>query len=269
MFKYASPICLKLKEKQPKISAFYAANFDCNGENAKLYISCRKSSKVTVNGDFAGYFEPSVDDYKIDCFEVDISEFVSWGLNQIVIEVYSDSKDDAYVIAEVEADGEIKCATGKNFIAFIDAERLFDENALINAVHYEHYQKGGVCMLKGDVEVKNHSHLYIDKKVKPVLDTEPVAENENLEKGESKIFALSKSENAFVELTVFVKEKSKLRLEVATDKKFTKKQIIDIDFIEGEYTVQNHSLLKGKYIKASLKEGVLEIDSIKLNKYKM
>ena len=51
--------------------------------------------------------------------------------------------------------------------------------------------------------------------------------------------------------------------------KFTKKQIIDIDFIEGEYTVQNHSLLKGKYIKASLKEGVLEIDSIKLNKYKM
>ena len=269
MFKYATPITIKLKEKQPMLSAFYAANFDCNGENAVLNISARTSAKVTVNGDFAGYFKPITEDYKIDSYLVDISEYVSWGLNQIVIEVFSDSKDDAYVVAEVEADGEVKCATGKNFIAFIDAERLFDENVLLNAVHYERYQKGGVCMLKGDVEIKKHTHLYIDKKVNPSVQTETVAEKEAFETGESKIYSLSKVKQGFVELSVFSKDESVLRIEIATDKAFTKKQIIDVKFNVGEFTVQNHSCLKAKYIKLTLKNGKMELDNLKFNNYSM
>lgn len=267
MFKYATPITLKLKEKQPMLSAFYAANFDCNGENAVLNISVRKSAKVTVNGDFAGYFEPVTEDYKIDSYVVDISEFVSWGLNQIVIEVFSDNKDDAYVVAEVEADGEVKCATGKNFIAFIDAERLFDDNVLLNAVHYEHYQKGGVCMLKGDVEIKKHTHLYIDKKVTPSMNSETIAENVSFETNESKVFSLPKVKQGFVELSVFSKDKSELRIELSTDKAFSKKQIIDVDLNVGEFTVQNHSFLKAKYIKLTLKNGKMELDNLVFNNY--
>ncbi len=264
MFTYAKPITLKLTEEKHKLSAFYAANFDCNGEDAILYITCSKSAKITVNGDFAGYIEPLIDGYKITGYEIDISSFVSWGLNQIVVEVFSNTPN-SFLLAELYADGKIKCATGENFIGFIDTERVFDETVLTNAFIYEHYIKGGLCMLKGNVKKLTPEYLVMTEKYKLKQKTEVLLQNKTIKSGEEIVLTLDKPTFAHLNLSVFTKGKAALLVETSTNKTFKTKSVLNVNFEAGEYNFENHTAHKFKYIRLCVNSGEIELDLLKIN----
>lgn len=266
VFKYSKPISLKLKEYTDGLSAFYAANFECDGKDAILYITCSKSAKITVNGDFAGYIEPKTDGYKIDGYELDISDFVSWGLNQIIIEVCGGGSD-AFLVAEVWADGNVKCATGKNFIGFIDTERLFDSSILLNANHYEHYQKGGPCMLKANVDIREHQYIVIFKKHKSISDECVLVNNCKLNTINDINIVSEKKIFGFLEIGFNVSEKSEIIVETSTTKTFKNKSIYRFDILPGEYTVQSHSPSEIKYVRIKMPVGKANLEFLKINSY--
>lgn len=131
MFKLAKPIFLKDMEKEMNITAFFAANFECSGEDAKLCITGATYYRVTVNGEFVCYGPARAPRGFTRVDVIDISKHVSWGLNQIVIEVASYNCDTfafvnvpGFLQAEITADDKIVAATGFNFVGFADIERV-------------------------------------------------------------------------------------------------------------------------------------------------
>ena len=161
VFKSAKPIFLKNLEKEKNITAFFAANFDCNGEKAMLRITGATYYRITVNGEFAGYGPARAPRGFTRVEEIDISKHVSWGLNQIVIEVASYNCDTfafinvpGFLQAEVIADDKVVAATGFNFVGFIDVERV----QKVMRYSYQRpfsevYNRKGGSMLKMPVEV--------------------------------------------------------------------------------------------------------------------
>lgn len=161
MFTVAKPIYLKNLNKEKHVTSFFAANFDCDGENATLTIAGYSAYRVTVNGDFA-CFGPSkaIDGYaKFDT--VDISKYVSFGLNQIVIEcaTYQETEANNFIQAEVFADDKVVAATGYNFIGFLDVERLKSKGIC------EKYNISGSSMIQTQVEVIPSAPLLIKRDV--------------------------------------------------------------------------------------------------------
>lgn len=168
MFTIAKPIYLKNLNKEKNVTSFYAANFDCDGENAILTIAGHSAYRVTVNGDFA-CFGPSkaISGYaKFDT--VDISKYVSFGLNQIVIEcaTYQENDTNNFIQAEIFADGKVVAATGYNFIGFLDVERLKSKGLC------EKYNISGSSMIQTQIEVISSAPVLIKRDVPyPVYNT--------------------------------------------------------------------------------------------------
>lgn len=153
MFEIAKPIFIPYQHKGPVISAFFAANFESDGQQAELKITGSARYKVTVNGSFAGHGPEQGSGYYSSTDIWDISDLVSWGLNQIVIEaVYHDQPHGAFIQAELSADGNIVAATGKNFIAFADLERV-QEVEIEDGRIPEVYERTGCCMVPAKVKV--------------------------------------------------------------------------------------------------------------------
>ncbi len=148
MFTVAKPIYLKNLGKENNVTAFFAANFDCDGENATLTIAGHGAYRVSVNGDFA-CFGPSKTVEGFAKFDViDISKYVSYGLNQIVIECATHEESDTtnFIQAEVFADGNVVAATSYNFIGFLDVERLESSGTS------EKYNISGSSMIQTSVQ---------------------------------------------------------------------------------------------------------------------
>lgn len=161
MFKTAKPVFLKNLENEMNITAFFAANFDCSGENAKLLITGATYYRITVNGEFAGYGPARAPKGFTRVDEIDITPFVTWGLNQIVIEVASYNcrnfaclKTPGFLQAEIIADGNVVAATGFNFIGFMDVERVQKVMRYsYQRTFSEVYNRKGGSMIKVPVEV--------------------------------------------------------------------------------------------------------------------
>lgn len=161
MFTVAKPIYLKNLEKENNVTAFFAANFDCDGENATLTIAGHSAYRVSVNGDFA-CFGPSKTIEGFAKFDVvDISKYVSYGLNQIVIEcaTYVESDTPNFIQAEVFADGNVVAATSYNFIGFLDVERLESVNAS------EKYNISGSSMIQTSVQQVSSTPILLKRDV--------------------------------------------------------------------------------------------------------
>lgn len=161
MFTVAKPIYLKNLNKENNVTSFFAANFDCDGENAILTIAGSSAYRVTINGDFA-CFGPSkaIKGYaKFDT--IDISKYVSFGLNQIVIEsaTYQETDANNFIQAEIYADNNVVAATGYNFIGFLDVERLKSKDLC------EKYNISGSSMIQTQVEVIQSAPILIKRDV--------------------------------------------------------------------------------------------------------
>lgn len=172
MFKLAKPIFLKDLREEKNITAFFAANFDCSGENAKLLITGASNYRITINGEFAGYGPGRAPHGYTRIDEIDIKDYVSWGLNQIVIELASYNCDTlsnvnnpGFLQAEIIADNKIVAATGHNFVGFADVERAQKVMRLSNERAFsEVYIRKGGSMLKIPVETVENKLAYMIRK---------------------------------------------------------------------------------------------------------
>lgn len=172
MFKLAKPIFLKDLQKEMNITAFFAANFDCSGENAKLLITGASSYRITVNGEFVGYGPARAPHGFTRIDEIDISKHISWGLNQIVVELASYNcahfnyvNNPGFLQAEIIADNKIVAATGHNFAGFADVERVQKVMRMsFQRPFSEVYVRNGGSMVKIPVETVETNLNYMIRK---------------------------------------------------------------------------------------------------------
>lgn len=125
MFNVSKPVFLNNLSEEKNITAFFAANFDCEGSNGYIEISSSGDYRITVNGEFVAHHSSDV--FKPICLinKYDISNALSFGLNQIIIEVACYNSDvESFIKAEIFCDGKTVAATGYNFIGFLDTERI-------------------------------------------------------------------------------------------------------------------------------------------------
>ncbi len=166
MFNYAKPIFLKNLKNEKNITAFFVANFEYDKGVALLGVTGATKYKITVNGDFIcqGPAEAPKNYCKFD--SIDITSFVTPGINQIVIEVasYNLETDTGFIWAEVLCDSKCVAATGSNFIGFLDMERIQKCPPLENT-YPETYIIGGQTMIQTNVEVVNPAVIPIKRDV--------------------------------------------------------------------------------------------------------
>lgn len=269
MFKYAQPVFLKTNSPKAGLTGFFAANFDCEGKNAFLSVTCSASCKITVNGDFVCYFAPKVTDYKTEAHLYDISKFVTWGLNQIVIEVFGGSAARPFVIAEVTADEKTVCATGKNFAAFIDTERLPDKLP-VNCEALERYQRGGVCMLPCEVSILPHEYLYDIKKAQfdfKIHEFSDIKYPLKLCSGESYIFDFGAELYGNVKFEALAHDKTKLVIGTSKKKEGTGTNLIMYDFEAGEYENESFTPHCQRYVMFHAEKGEVSIYNVSIREY--
>ncbi len=206
MFKVAKPIFLKDMNKEMNVTAFFAANFDCSGENAVLTITGATYYRITVNGEFVGYGPARAPHGFTRVDVLDISKYVSWGLNQIVIEVASYNCDTfafvnvpGFLQAEITADDKVIAATGYNFIGFIDVERV----QKVMRYSYQRpfsevYLRNGGSMLKMPVEEVQPKLGFMIRKV-PLPEYQILDPIEVAYKGVLSPVAIDRKECRFIE----------------------------------------------------------------------
>ncbi len=161
MFTYAKPVFLKNLKNEMNVTAFFCANFEYDEGIARLEVTGATKYKVTVNGGFicAGPAKAPHGYCKFD--SIDITNFVTPGINQIVIEVasynvhcYDGISSPGFIWAEVQADGKCVAATGNNFIGFLDMERVQKCSRYSFQRHFsEVYVIGGSTMIQTELEV--------------------------------------------------------------------------------------------------------------------
>ena len=269
MFKYAQPIFLKTNSPKKGLTGFFAANFDCEGKNAFVTVTCSSACKVTVNGDFVCYFSPEITNYIIETHTYDISKHVSWGLNQVVIEVFGGNAQKPFVIAEIAADEKVVCATGKNFAAYIDTERLPDKPP-INCETLEYYKRGGVCMMPCEVSILPSEYLYDIKKAvfsHKIHNFSDIKYPLKLCAGESYIFDFGNELYGNVKFEILCHEKTTLVIGASKDKECTETNLIIYDFETGEYENESFTPHTQRFVTFRLEKGEASIYNVSLREY--
>lgn len=259
MFNTAKPIFLKNLYKENNVTAFFAANFDCDGDNAVLTIAGHCAYRVTVNGDFA-CFGPSKAINGFAKFDtVDISKYVSFGLNQIVIECASYEKNTSvnYIQAEVFADGKIVAATGYNFIGFLDVERLKTKG------YSEKYNISGSSMIQTQVEVINNTPILIKRDV-------PYPEYKIIKSKFKSPVNITKAYEIEFDNTIC----GFINLEYSTDevaefKIYDENEqcIMDFKSIDGEFVRESFNPYKVKKLKIIVSNGILTLKNLYIKEY--
>lgn len=259
MFTTAKPIFLKNLDKEDSVTAFFAANFDCDGDNAILTIAGHSAYRVTINGDFVclGPSKAICGFAKFDT--VDISKYVSFGLNQIVIECasYEENKTVNFIQAEIFTDGKIVAATGYNFIGFLDVERLKAKG------YSEKYNISGSSMIQTQVEVVNNTPILIKRDV-------PYPEYKIIKSKLKKPIDISETYEIEFENTIC----GFLNLEYSTDKVVefkiydeNEQCIIDFKSIDGEFARESFNPYKVKKLKIVVSSGALTLNNIYIKEY--
>lgn len=286
MFKYAHPVFLKGMEKEKNVTAFFAANFESKGEKVILHICGASFYRVTVNADTAchGMVRKNGTLYYFDT--VDITEFVTEGINQIIIEVagYGKNNQNNFIMAEVVAEDQTVAATGCNFISFMDAERVKETECDELGNFKEEYNVTGATMIKmncSKVDVgpmhfrgtsKEYKYSYIN--VPKALEIGKITPYKNkelrypivLEKGEYALFDLEEEMTGFIRFAIKIEDKAKLTVSYGKTKEKTDGQI-KLSLIDGEFDRENFHITDTRYIKITATEGDLAIYLVGLHKY--
>ncbi len=283
MFKYAAPVFIKGYEKEENVTAFFAANFEYTG-NKPVILNITGSSfyRVTVNADtaFDSKFKKVMALY---CYEtVDITKFVTEGINQIVIECagyYTENngaRQENFIMAEIFCDNMPLVATGCNFIGFLDAERVKNTEFIDNLYYREKYNISGATMIKANVDIieikdMRFKGLFSECKytyrnaVKAVekgkftpYDKAQTKYPVSLSEGEYAVFDMEEEMEGFIRIAYKTSDKASMRISYGTVKD-SEDGFIDIDTIDGEFDRESFHRNKVRYIKVTAVKGNFDI----------
>lgn len=283
MFKYAAPVFIKGHEEEKNVTAFFAANFEYEGDKPVILdITGSSVYRVTVNGD-------TVCDSRIKkvmtmyCYEsVEITPFVTEGINQIVIECagyyceVNGEKQKNFIMAEIFCDGKPLVATGCNFIGFLDAERVQNTKCLKNGDYEEKYNISGATMIKSNVDIIDldpmrfkgiySEYKYSYRNAKKALEKGKFTPYDrfekryphSLEKDEYVIYDMEEETEGFIRVAFKTFGKAKIRVAYGKEKERCD-GYIDFSVIDGEFDRESFHRLIFRFIKVSVLEGEAEI----------
>ncbi len=283
MFKYAAPIFIKGQEKEKNVTAFFAANFEYTG-NKPVILNITGSSfyRVTVNADtaFDGKLKKVMALY---CYEtVDITKFVTEGINQIVIECagyYNETDKEThknFIMAEIFCDNKPLVATGCNFIGFLDAERVKNTELVENLYYREKYNISGATMIKSNVDIIDMGDMRfkgllseckysyrnavkaLEKGKFTPYDKAQTKYPVSLEEGEYAIFDMEEEMEGFVRVAFKNEEKVKIRVNYGINKD-REDGYIDYEAIDGEFDRESFHRVNLRYIKVTAVTGCVNI----------
>lgn len=147
-FAQAKPVWAESRETEKNLTLYFREQFSsyfASTAYVKLTASC--DYRLKVNGEFVAH-GPSVaahDFYRIDCY--DIKPYLKFGTNIVALEVAGYNDDNYYLLnqpsflqAEIEVNGKIVAATGKDFLAYDLKQRKQDVREFsFQRPHIEHY----------------------------------------------------------------------------------------------------------------------------------
>lgn len=147
-FVQAKPVWAEGRETEKNLTLYFREQFSsyfASTAYVKLTASC--DYRLKVNGEFVAH-GPSVaahDFYRIDCY--DIKPYLKFGTNIVALEVAGYNDDNYYLLnqpsflqAEIEVNGKIVAATGKDFLAYDLKQRKQDVREFsFQRPHIEHY----------------------------------------------------------------------------------------------------------------------------------
>lgn len=147
-FAQAKPVWAEGRETEKNLTLYFREQFSsyfASTAYVKLTASC--DYRLKVNGEFVAH-GPSVaahDFYRIDCY--DIKPYLKFGTNIVALEVAGYNDDNYYLLnqpsflqAEIEVNGKIVAATGKDFLAYDLKQRKQDVREFsFQRPHIEHY----------------------------------------------------------------------------------------------------------------------------------
>jgi len=279
MFKYAAPVFIKGRENEKNVTAFFAANFEYEG-NKPVILDITGSSvyRVTVNGDTAFDSRLKKEMQYFYYETVEITPFVTEGINQIVIECagYYNEEQKNFIMAEIFCDNKPLVATGCNFIGFLDAERVKNTDITENGDYREVYNILGTAMVKMNVDIidvgemrfkgilSNVKYSYrnavkaMEKgKFTPYSKTEkryPVA----LSEGEYALFDMEEEMEGFIRVAFKTEGNALLRVSYGIEKD-REDGYIDFNVIDGEFDRESFHRYNIRYIKVTVKQGMASV----------
>ena len=147
-FAQAKPVWAEGRETEKNLTLHFREQFNsyfASTAYVKLTASC--DYRLKVNGEFVAH-GPSVaahDFYRIDCY--DIKPYLKFGTNIVALEVAGYNDDNYYLLnqpsflqAEVEVNGKVVAATGKDFTAYDLKQRRQDVREFsFQRPYIEHY----------------------------------------------------------------------------------------------------------------------------------
>ena len=147
-FAQAKPVWAEGRETEKNLTLYFREQFSsyfASTAYVKLTASC--DYRLKVNGEFVAH-GPSVaahDFYRIDCY--DIKPYLKFGTNIVALEVAGYNDDNYYLLnqpsflqAEIEVNGKIVAATGKDLLAYDLKQRKQDVREFsFQRPHIEHY----------------------------------------------------------------------------------------------------------------------------------
>lgn len=148
-FAQAKPIWAEGRETEKNLTLYFREQFSSYYFASTAYVKLTASCdyRLKVNGEFVAH-GPSVaahDFYRIDCY--DIKPYLKFGTNIVALEVAGYNDDNYYLLnqpsflqAEIEVNGKIVAATGKDFLAYDLKQRKQDVREFsFQRPHIEHY----------------------------------------------------------------------------------------------------------------------------------
>ena len=256
--------------------------------NIRLTASC--DYRLRVNGEFVAH-GPCVaahDYYRIDAY--DLKPHLRLGKNIIAIEVAGYNTPSYYLLdqpsflqAEIEVDGEVVAATGKNFVAYDMHQRVQDvakfsfqrpqTESYILASDFDAWatdRKWQSDVLPEKLVKQPHKALLARGVAYPdyrIHKAKPIAEN---------LYKFSTNSSGFLRAKIVVKRPCKLELrfdELLNDEgrvannRLRWKPYILYDLQAGEYELVSFEPYTMQYVEVFAEEGALEVKEISMRDY--
>jgi hypothetical protein len=264
-----------------------------------LHICASSYYRVTVNGDTAchGKIKKAMALYKFET--IDISKYTTPGINQIVVECVgyntkiAEETQKNFIIAEVVAEGETVAATGRNFVSFMDAERVSDCEKRENGEYLEKYQISGATMVKMTAqkvdigpmhfmgEKREYDYAYknaplcAEKGIFSVND-EKISYNKvygktkypiTLKTGEYALFDMEEKVKGFIRMAFKTFDKANLFILGSKDN-VVFENLMELEVIDGEFDRESFHTSEIKYLKVLVTQGEAEVHLMGMHQIK-
>lgn len=291
-FSEAVPVWSEGRETEKNLTLSFREVLDVGlGSEAVIRLTASCDYRLQVNGEFVAH-GPCVaahDFYRIDAY--DITPYLRWGKNVVAIEVAGYNCPSYYLLdqpsflqAEIEADGKVVAATGKDFDAYALGQRVADvkkfsfqrpyTEAYVLDSHYADW--------KSDKEWRATvaPEKLVEQGAKALLSRGVAYPDYRLHNAElidgKTLYKFAKNSSGFLRTKVKVLKPTQLTLRfdeiLGDDGRVMKRRLkwqsyLIYDLQAGEYELETFEPYTMQYVEVFAEEGTVEVEQISMRDY--